>query len=724
MAQRDSTSEEKVIPTTCASHCGGSCLLKVHVKDGIITRIETDDAEEPQLRACVRGRAQRQRAYAPDRILFPLKRVGARGEGKFERISWDEALDTIASEWMRIRDTYGPKSIVYDFVGGDICFVHIGGWMMRLINRVGGCTRTWGNMSFQGAHIAVMVTYGTPFTNNMRDELPNSRLIIMWGWDPASTMVGVNTAWYLAQAKEKGARIISIDPRYSNTAALFADQWIPIQPSTDTAMAIALAYVMIVEKLYDRNFIDTYTVGFDKFKDYVLGKEDGIAKTPAWAEEITRVPAATIEGVARGYATTKPAALIPGAGVGRTAYGEQYHRATITLAAMTGNIGIRGGDAAARGWEAQFGGYPYNNEWFNNFIIRCTERDALPVPWEKASEYRKTAVHRADLADFILQGKCQMLFIQMMNYPNQFPNVNKIARALQMPEFIAVVEQFMTPTARFADIVLPNNTFLERNDITMGVGLPFVGLMNKAIDSRGESKSPMQIAIELARHMGIDDLTDKGDEEVVREMVKQAGITDYDRLKKEGVYRIKPAEPYIAFKQQIEDPKNHPFPTPSGKIEVYSQTLADLNIPDLPPIPKYIEAKETWRSPLAKKYPLALITPHFKNRALSQFDNIPWLRELGGQEVWINSRDAAARNISNGEMVRVFNHRGAMLIPAKVTERIIPGAVSIPQGAWFNPDEGGLDRGACANVLTSEEHSPVGVYHYNTSLVEVEKYRG
>ncbi len=719
-----STTKEKVVITTCASHCGGSCLLKVHVKDGIITRIETDDAEEPQFRACLRGRAQRQRVYAPDRLMSPLRRVGARGEGKFERISWDEALDTIATEWIRIRDTYGAKSIVYDFVGGDICFVHTGGWMMNLINRVGGCTRTWGNMSFQAAHTAIMVTYGTPFTNNMRDDLPNSRLIIMWGWDPASTMVGVNTAWYLAQAKEKGARIICIDPRYTNTAALFADQWIPIRPSTDTAMAIAMAYVMIVERLFNQNFIDTYTIGFDKFKDYVLGKEDGIAKSPAWAAEITGVPAATIETLGREYATTKPAALIPGVGVGRTAYGEQYHRATITLAAMTGNIGIHGGDAGARGWEAQFGGYPYESEWFSSFIIRCLERDALPVPYEKASEYRKTAVHRGDLADFVLQGKCKMLLIQLMNYANQFPDVNKIAQALQKPEFIVVAEQFMTPTAKFADIVLPTNTFLERNDITMGVGLPFIGLMNKAIDSLGESKSPMQIAVELAGRMGITDLIDKGEEEVVKELVKQAGLTDYDRLKKEGVHRIKLTEPYVALQSQIADPQNNPFPTPSGKIEIYSQQLAELDIPDLPPIPKYIEAKESWRSPLAEKYPLALITPHFKNRALSQFDNIPWCRELGGQEAWINSKDATTRNIENGEIVRVFNGRGAMLIPAKVTERIMPGAISIPQGAWFDPDENGLDRGACANVLTSEEHSPVGVYHYNTSLVEVEKYGG
>ncbi|MFC2003874.1 molybdopterin dinucleotide binding domain-containing protein, partial [Chloroflexota bacterium] len=172
------------------------------------------------------------------------------------------------------------------------------------------------------------------------------------------------------------------------------------------------------------------------------------------------------------------------------------------------------------------------------------------------------------------------------------------------------------------------------------------------------------------------------------------------------------------------DPQRNPFPTPSGKVEIYSQRLVDLDDPEIPPIPKYIEAKETRRSSLAKKYPLELITTHFRNRALSQFDNIPWLKELGGQELWISSEDAAARDISEGEMLRVFNDRGELLIRAKVTERITSGVVNIPQGAWYNPDENGLDTGSCANVLTSEEYSPVGAFHFNTNLVEVEKYRG
>ncbi|MFC1969556.1 molybdopterin-dependent oxidoreductase, partial [Chloroflexota bacterium] len=390
---RDKTlaeSGEEIVNTTCASHCGGSCILKLHVKDGVITRIETDDGEEPQFRACLRGRAQRQKIYSPDRLLYPLKRVGVRGEGKFERISWDEALDTVASEWLRVSNKYGPASIVFDSVGGDIAFLHTSGRVTRLIQKFGGCTRCWGNPSFQGMIVAVNVTYGSPYTGTTRNDLPNSRLIIMWGWDPASTVSGVTTCSYLAQAHEQGTKIISIDPRYTDTAALFADQWIPIRPSSDTALALALAYVLITKNLYDRHFIDTYTMGFNKFKDYILGKKDGVAKTPAWAETITGVPSTTIENLAVEYASTKPAALMSGAGTGRTAYGEQYHRATMTLQAMTGNVGVHGGEAGAVAWHSIFGGFPYNIRWYDDLGNRIQERDAEPYK-ERTIDYMENS---------------------------------------------------------------------------------------------------------------------------------------------------------------------------------------------------------------------------------------------------------------------------------------------------------------------------------------------
>ncbi len=722
--------KERVINTVCASHCGGSCLLRAHVRDGVITRIETDDGEESQLRGCLRGRAYRQRVYAPDRLLNPMKRVGERGEGRFERISWDEALSRVAGEIKRVRDTYGPAANVLGQIAGDVATLHTFGPMSRLFSLAGGCTRAWGGTSFAAGINASRLAYGTHYCSNTRDDLVNSKLIILWGWDPVWTIAGTNTTYYLARAREAGARIVSVDPKHTDSAAAFGERWIPIRPGTDAAMLIAMAYVMIKEDIYDRVFVETYVSGFEPFRDYVLGIEDGVPKTPHWAEEITGVTSAGVEQLAGEYATIKPAALMAGIGPGRTAYGEQYHRAAIALAAMTGNVGIHGGDASARAWESVVGGYPYPLRVMAAGVPRVKNPVGQGIPPKKgdAPGYGVSTVHWCELADAILRGKTggyfsdyKLLYLVGCNYLNQTPNVNKIVQALRSLEFMAVQEQFITPTAKFADILLPVCTFMERNDLALGVGSAFLGAQNKVIDPVGESKSPLWIACELAEHLGIVHYLDAGEEDILASMAEECGAHGYQVWKEKGTYRFKLSEPYVAFKKQIEDPANHPFRTPSGKIELYCREWAELNHPGLPPVPKYIESWESRNDPLAGKYPLQLITTHFKRRALSQYDNIPWLRELQHQAVLISSEDAGARGILDGEMVRVFNDRGVILIRARVTERIMPGVVEVPHGAWYDPDEKGVDRGGCANVLTSEAYSPWMAFAYNTALVEVEK---
>ena len=732
-------SEEKVVMTVCNTHCGGHCLLKVHVRDGVITSIETDEGEEPQLRGCLRGRAQRQRVYAPDRLKFPMRRADFdpngdrhpenRGRSGYERISWDEALDIVASEIKRVRDTYGPGAIIFRGGGGDTGYLHSRKPIDRLLGMAGGYSETWGMISYQGGCYAELATFGTLATRNSRDDLLNSRLIIIWGFDPATSVSDCNTSWYLVQAREAGIRIISVDPRYTETTATFAYQWIPIRPGTDAAMLIAMAYVMIKENLQDQKFLDTYTIGFDKFKDYVVGVEDGVPKTPAWAEAITGVSADIIEDLAREYATTKPAALVAGIAPGRTAYGEQYHRAAMTLAAMTGNIGIPGGSTAGR-CHTGFGGFPF---------MKLGEGMKLFNPVEEGAPLRKYAipfegfanrgrVNTLQIADATLKGKeggypydYKLLYILNANYLNQAPDVNKIVRAFKQLEFIVVQEQFMTPTAKFADILLPVSTFLERNDVTIGEGVPFYGYMNKAIEPLYESKSHFDIAVALAARMGISDFTDKTEDEWLRHVVKGSDIPDYDEFRRNGIYRPKIAKQYVAFKKEIEDPANYPFATPSGKIEFYSQRLADMDNPKIPPIPKYIETWESLNDPLAEKYPLQLTTTQFKRRAHSQFETIPWLRELQEHVVQLNPIDAEARGIRDGDEVMVFNDRGKMVIRAQTTERIMPGVVDIGEGAWYDPDEAGVDRGGCANVLTSDEISPGGAVPYHTALVQVQK---
>ncbi|MFC2042230.1 molybdopterin-dependent oxidoreductase, partial [Chloroflexota bacterium] len=290
-------------------------------------------------------------------------------------------------------------------------------------------------------------------------------------------------------------------------------------------------------------------------------------------------------------------------------------------------------------------------------------------------------------------------------------------------EFIVVFEQFMTSAAKFADIVLPVNTSLETNDITTGPTVGFYGFMGKAIESVGESKSHLEICTALAERLDVSDFSGKTEDEWLRQMAAGSpDITDYEAFKKDGGLKLKLKEPYVAFREQIEDPKNNPFPTPSGKIEIYSQRLADMNDPMVPPIPKYIESWESRNDPLAKQYPLQLISTHFWRRAHSQYDNIPWLRELEQQHIELNPVDARARDgIKNGDMVRAFNKRGVTVLPARVTETIMPGVVNIPEGAWYDPDENGVDRAGSVNVLTKDEHSPGWAYPTNTCLVQVEK---
>lgn len=720
-----------IVRTSCINDCGGRCLLKVHVKDGVVVRIESGGEEETLYRACLRGRAYRQRLYDPNRLKYPQRRVGERGEGKFERISWDEALDIVAFELKRVKERYGNSAILFfGMGGGSNGALHGRRAGYKLLNMFGGCTTHWGNVSYEGAVFASMSSFGVMNSGNTRDDLVNSRLIIMWGWNPADTIWDSGTSQYIMKAKEAGIKIVCIDPRYSNSVATFATQWIPIIPGTDAAMLIAMAYTIIRENLQDQKFLDAHTVGLSQFKDYVFGKEDSISKTPAWAEKITGVPAAMIESLAREYATSKPAALIAGWAPGRTGYGEQYHRAAVALAAMTGNVGIHGGNAA--GWE---GAYP-----------ALWNLRGMPVsknPVEAGAPPRKNAlllpggtnpttarIPVTKIWDAILEGRTggycadiKFMWVLANNPLDQMPDANKGVRALKKLEFVLVHEQYLTATAKFADILLPINTFLERNDVAASwLGAPYYVYANKAVDSMYECKTDLEICTELARRLGIADFGGKTEEEWLREIVKSCpDIPRYEEFQERGVHKVELEEPYVSFQAQIKDPKNNPFRTPSGKIEIYSQLLAEMIDPRIPPVPHYIESEEGRNSPLAKKYPLQFINAHFRRRVHSGDDNLPWLKDLEPQALWINPVDAQPRKIANGDPVKVINDRGEMIIPALVTERIMPGVVHLAEGGNYKPDGKGIDRGGCPNVLTSSDYSPGGACIVNSCLVQVQK---
>lgn len=732
----------KIVNTGCCHDCGGRCVLKAHVKDGKILRLESDTGEDPQIRACMRGRAYRQRLYSPDRLKHPLRRVGKKGQGRFERVSWDVALNEVAGRLEHIKKSYGNAAILLMASGGNQGMLHGPLPVGAMLQEFGGFTRTWGIASYEGAMYASMATYGTIRTGNSREDLLNSKLVILWGWNPAVTVQDPGTSLMLARVREKGIRIVAVDPRYSDSVATFAQQWIPIRPGTDSAVLIAMAYVILKEKLQDHVFINTYTVGIETYTDYLFGIEDGIEKTPQWAEAVSGVPAEAIAGLARDYARSKPAALIAGWAPARAAYGEQYSRAANVLTAITGNIGIHGGYAA---------GFmrAYSSREFSHKKVMARPGQAKPKstgnPVEDGAAPRKYSlyklyggtnpngarIHNTKVYDAILRGKAggypadiKMAYVVASNFLNQHPNTRRGEDALRALEFMVVHEQFMTPTAKFADIVLPVNTFMERSDIAPPwLGAPYYIYLNQAVESLHESKSDLDICRELSKKLGVSPMIFNFTEDEILQGIAggRNDIPDYHAMKRDGVLKIRLKEPIVSLRDQIEDPVNAPFPTLSGKIEIFCAHLAEMNDPRVPPIPKYMPHAESFGAPLAKQYPLQLLTSHDKKRAHSTWHNVPWCREIGPHQVWINPRDALTRGIENESLVDVFNDRGRVRIPARVTERIMPGVVEIKQGAWYDPDENGIDRGGCANVLTRDDPSPGGAHPMNSALVQVER---
>lgn len=718
---------ETVVTSTCGHNCGGRCVVNAHVVDDRIVKISTDPGrwkpEMPPLHACARGVGQIERLYHKDRLKYPMRRTGPRGSGQFERVSWDEALSHVAGEMRRIRDTYGNAAFLDASRSGNTAALHGFGVSKRFMYKFGGCTELWSNMSAEAEVFAVHMTYGAKADYKTSGREPtdyvNSKLILMWGWSPADGTFGTGTQQYLKDAKKKGVRIVCVDPRRTRTSVALADEHIFIKPSTDAAALIAMAYVIVSEGLHDQAYCDRHVLGFDEahlpdgaaaggsYKSYLLGESDGVAKTPDWAAERCGIPAETIRRLAIEFATTKPAALQCGYAPGRTAFGEQFHRAAYALAAITGNVGVVGGSSGV-----------------SNGVTGRMGIGSLPAGKNPIDSRVSTPL----LADLLARGKSggypadiKMIYSACGDLFNQCPNANKMAASLAGVELIVVQDHFLTPTARHADIVLPATTFWERNDVhTPWAGAGHYAIyMKQAIQPMYECRNDMDIFADLAARLGINDYDDRTEEQWLRELTRDA-IDDFDAFAEKGVARFAPPQDAVAFAAQIRAPDTHGFSTPSGKIEIYSMTLAAKPDPYglgiIPPIP-------TWFEPVTPdpRHPLMLCSPKSRARTHSIHGNQPLLARTDPDDLWMNVGDAAARGIADGDRVRVYNERGSTQLPVKVTQRIAPGVVSIKEGAWFTPDRDGTDTHGCANVLADDRSAPCGATTYNTNLVEVER---
>jgi anaerobic dimethyl sulfoxide reductase subunit A len=771
--------ELTTVVTSCAHNCGSRHMLVAHKKGDVIIRLSSDDGShqsdgfigkdteaEPQLRACLRGRSYRSRLYSAERLLYPMIRVGKRGEGKFKRASWDEALSQIAEKMQYVKRAYGPTALLdQSYAGASYGVLHksdqIEGLLGRFLGMFGCRTNSWSVPSYQGTSFSSRVTFGTIEDGNEDDAFAHSRLIIMWGWNPAYTFHGGNTFYYMRMAKQRGCKFVVVDPQYTDSASAYDAWWIPIKPNTDAAMLAAMAHYIFANNLQNQLFIDKFCQGMDEgtmpgamwakgkqnFKDYILGKYDGQPKSPEWAEPICGVKADDIKKLARMYAETKPAALKASWAPGRAAYGEQYARMAAAVQAMTGNIGVLGGssEGVGKAFHTQAVAHPYDehsNIWFASIKSDRWAHCVLNYPNVRREEIGLWP--RIDGADGLIPN-IRGIFWQGSDWLNQLGNINKSLRAIQKLDLVVCMDSTITPSGLWADYLLPAATHFERHDVALPwyKGHYYIH-RPKVIQPLGESKTDFQIFTELAYRLGFgekynprarrdyffnDDETDEG---YLRawwrdKVMKQQDVTmSWEEFKQRGVYKFTLPEPLVAFREQIETGKL--FYTASGKIEILSGQLAQTIDwtktqygYEIPYIPKWIEPWESLNSPKARAFPFHLISPHPRWRTHSIFNNVPWLRETYEQEVTLNASDARRLGVKTGDVVEVWNDRGKVVVPAYVTERCMPGVAVLHEGAWMDLDENGVDRAGNPDFLTLDEPSPAGAFAFNTVLADIRK---
>ena len=728
----------------CAINCPGRCSLKFHVQDDEVAWVETytsKDAgfDEVQPRACLRGRTYRRWLANPDRINYPMKRVGKRGEGKFEQISWDEAVDTIASELKRIIDEYGNEYVYIPYATGVSSTTARS--LPRFMNCLGGFLGSYGDYSAMQMEMIVPHTYGASgFSGSTLNAAEDAALILAFGTSPTETRQGGAVShydWVHLRETTKG-KMIYIDPRMNDSVMGRSAEWQPINPGTDAALCSAIAHELIANDQVDKEFLDAYCVGFDEdtmpesakgqnksYKDYIMGTGyDMVEKTPEWAAPISGIPAERIKQLAADIAAAEAPFICQGWGPQRHTNGEDTSRAICMLPVLIGKIGLPGTNTGQR--EAEPPTYLVGSLPFENPI-----KTAIPVyQWINAVDHGKemTATNAGIVGADKLNNDIKFLWNYAGNcITNQHGDINYTHDILadeSKLEFILVWDTVMTDSAKYADILLPDAMRSEQlNMQTQGYSEYYTAVVvgGPAQEAPGECRSSYDVCADIADKFGKKDAFTEGktQEDWIKELYEAGAKADgnmptWDEIKEQGVYK-RPLEPAIGLVDFRTDPVKNPLSTPSGKIEIYSEQLAEIAATweleegdVINPIPVFTPGFQGYGS-VTDEYPLYCTGFHHKSRTHSSFGFIPELEQVARQQLWINPADAESRGIASGDTVAVKSPAGEIRIEALVTPRIIPGTIGIPQGAWHKADMNGdrVDEGACVNTLTTYRPTPL-----------------